>query len=261
MHRRAERIFTGGGHMDLKRRAALVTGGSRGLGAALGRRLAAEGARVVLVAREIAPLEGVVQQIRREGGEAHAVAGDIGAKEDIHRVAGAAAALVGPIDVLVHNASILGPVPLRLLLDTACEDLERTLAVNLVGPFRLTKVIAGSMALRGEGVVVHVSSDAAVSAYARWGAYGISKAALDQLNRTWGAELDEMGVRFVSVDPGEMNTRMHADAMPEADPRTLADPYDVAKIVTRIIQRAETLPNGARVEAAAWAAQEKEATS
>lgn len=238
--------------MDLRGKGALVTGGGRGLGAALGRRLAAAGARVVLVARDARAVETAAQEIRREGGEAHGLAGDVGVKEDIHRIAGAAAALVGPVDVLVQNASILGPVPLRLLLDTDCEEMERVLAVNLLGPFRLAKVIAGSMALRGTGVVVHVSSDAAVNGYARWGAYGVSKAALDQLNRVWGAELEGTGVRFLSVDPGEMNTRMHADAIPEADPKTLADPFEVAGRLVSMIRNASKLPNGARVEAASY---------
>jgi NAD(P)-dependent dehydrogenase (short-subunit alcohol dehydrogenase family) len=232
--------------MDLGVAAAIVTGGSRGLGAALAGALSARGARVVLVARERVALDETVARIRAAGGEAHAITEDVGDKQAIHRIAGAASALVGPIDLLIHNASTLGPVPLRLLLDTDCEDLERALAVNLVGPFRLTKAIAGGMALRGRGLVVHVSSDAAVSAYSRWGAYAVSKAALDHLNRTWGAELDGTGVRFLSVDPGEMNTRMHADAMPETDPRTLADPADVAARLVGLIERAETLPNGAR---------------
>ena len=237
--------------MDLRGTGAIVTGGSRGLGAALGKALAARGARVVLVARERGPIEETVAEILARGGEAHALAEDIGDKQAIHRIAGAASALVrGPIDLLVHNASTLGPVPLRLLLDTDCEDLERALAVNLIGPFRLTKAIAGGMALRGRGVVVHVSSDAAVSAYPRWGAYGVSKAALDHLSRTWGAELEGTGVRALSVDPGEMNTKMHSDAMPEADPRTLVDPAVVAERIVAIIERAEALPNGARVEAA-----------
>jgi NAD(P)-dependent dehydrogenase (short-subunit alcohol dehydrogenase family) len=239
-----------GGFMDLRDAGAIVTGGSRGLGAALGKALAARAARVVLVARERGPLEETVAEIARRGGEAYALAEDLGDKQAIHRIAGAASALVGgPIDLLVHNASTLGPVPLRLLLDTDCEDLERALAVNLIGPFRLTKAIAGGMALRGRGVVVHVSSDAAVSAYPRWGAYGVSKAALDHLSRTWGAELEGTGVRVLSVDPGEMNTRMHADALPEADPGTLADPGVVAERIVALIQGAEALPNGARVEA------------
>jgi NAD(P)-dependent dehydrogenase (short-subunit alcohol dehydrogenase family) len=236
--------------MDLRGAGAIVTGGSRGLGAALGSALAGLGARVVLVAREPGPLEGTVRRIRSSGGEAHGLAEDIGDKSAIHRIAGAAAALVGPIEVLVHNASTLGPVPLRLLLDTECEDVERAFAVNIVGPFRLTKVIAGPMVLRGRGVVVHISSDAATSAYPRWGAYSVSKAALDHLNRIWAAELAATGVRFVSVDPGEMNTRMHADAMPEADPASLADPAEVAARIVSLVRSDERLQSGSRVEAA-----------
>jgi NAD(P)-dependent dehydrogenase (short-subunit alcohol dehydrogenase family) len=213
----------------------LVTGASRGLGAALARRLAEKGARVVAVAQGAAALEEVVAGIVAAGGDAHAVPADIGDKHAIHPLAGAAAALVGPIDLLIHNASTLGHVPLVPLLDTECEDLERALQVNLVGPFRLTKAIAGGMAIRGGGTVVHVSSDAAVSAYPRWGAYGVSKAALDHLGRIWAEELP--AVRFLSFDPGEMRTRMHADAMPEADPATLADPDDVALRLIALLEK------------------------
>jgi NAD(P)-dependent dehydrogenase (short-subunit alcohol dehydrogenase family) len=214
--------------MDWNGVATLVTGGSRGLGAALGRRLAAAGARVVLVARHAEPLRALVAELRAAGGEAHAVVADVADKEAIHAIAGQAAALVGPIDLLVNNASTLGPVPLRLLLDTDCEDLEQALAVNLVGPFRLTKVVLGSMVLRGRGMVLNVTSDAAVEPYPGWGAYGASKAALEQLGRVWAAELLGTGVRVLTVDPGEMNTVMHAQAVPDADPATLADPAQVA---------------------------------
>ena len=236
---------------SLKGLSVLVTGASRGLGAALGRRLGRAGARLALVARGGEALEAVAREIRDAGGEAHALAGDVGDKRDAHRLAGAAMALVGPLDVVVHNASTLGAVPLRLLLETDCEDLERVLAVNLVGPFRLTKIVAGAMALRRRGLVVHVSSDAAVAAYPRWGAYGVSKAAQDHLGRVLAAELEGTGVRVVSVDPGEMNTRMHADAIPDADPATLADPDAVASRLAALIARPEAYaPNGGRVELA-----------
>jgi NAD(P)-dependent dehydrogenase (short-subunit alcohol dehydrogenase family) len=180
------------------------------------------------------------------------VVADVGEKSDVYPLAGTAAALVGPLDVLVHNASTLGPTPLRHLLDTECEDMERVLQVNLVGPFRLTKVVAGSMALRGSGVVVHVTSDASVAAYPTWGAYSVSKAALDHLGRVLGAELGEMGVRVFSVDPGEMDTVMHRDAIPDADPASLADPAVVAERIVRMIEAADRIPNGARLEAAGW---------
>ena len=124
--------------MPVRGAAAMVTGASRGLGAALARALAREGARVALVARGRDELERVAAEIRAAGDEAHGLVGDVGDKEQIHRLAGAAGALVGPVDLLVHNASTLGRTPLPLLLDTDCEELERVLAVNLVGPFRLT---------------------------------------------------------------------------------------------------------------------------
>jgi NAD(P)-dependent dehydrogenase (short-subunit alcohol dehydrogenase family) len=111
-------------------------------------------------------------------------------------------------------------------------------------------VVAGAMALRRRGVVVHISSDAAVNAYPRWGAYGASKAALDHLSRTWAAELEGTGVAFYAVDPGEMNTRMHAEAIPDADPSTLADPADVARRIVALVGRAGDVASGARVEAA-----------
>ena len=170
----------------------------------------------------------------------------------VHAIAHQAAALLGDVDLLIHNASTLGPTPLRLLLDTECEDVERALQVNALGPFRLSKVIAGAMALRGRGTIVHVSSDAAVEAYPRWGAYGASKAALDHLSRTWAAELAGTGVRVLAVDPGEMDTQMHADAVPDADRASLDDPADVARAIAAILGDETGAPSGARVRASEW---------
>jgi NAD(P)-dependent dehydrogenase (short-subunit alcohol dehydrogenase family) len=237
--------------MDIRNKSALITGASRGLGAALSRELARRGARVVMTARRADDLEAVARRIRAEGGTAHVLPADIGDKRAVHPLAGAAAALAGPVDILVHNASELGPVPLRLLLDTECEDLERVLAINLVGPFRLTKLLVGPMALRASGLVVLITSDATMNGYPRWGAYGLSKAALEQMGRIWSAEMEGTGVRFLTVDPGEMDTRMHADAIPEADRSKLADPKDVAIRIADLIGDAEALPSGARLELAA----------
>ena len=233
-------------------RAVVVTGASRGLGRALAEVLAERGAKVVLVARGEQELAEVAQGIRSRGGDAHAVAADIADKEATHRIAGLAHALVGEIDVVIHNASTLGPTPLRLLLDTECEDLAAVLETNLVGPFRLTKALAGPMALRGRGTIVHLSSDAAVEAYPRWGAYGASKAAQDHLARTLAAELEGTGVRVLAVDPGEMDTAMHAAAIPEADPAQLARPREVAERIAAMIEDAAAAPSGARLVASAW---------
>ncbi|MEO8554278.1 MAG: SDR family oxidoreductase [Kofleriaceae bacterium] len=228
-----------------------MTGASRGLGRALAEALAAGGARVALVAREAGPLADVVARIRGTGGIAHAVVGDIGDKQAIHKIAGQAQGLVGDIGIAIHNASSLGPVPLRLLLDTECEDLAAVLDTNLVGPFRLTKILAGAMALRGAGTLVHISSDAAIEPYPRWGAYGISKAAQDHLSRILAAELADTGVRILAIDPGEMDTKMHADAVPDADRATLQRPTDVAtKIVAMIASPHVT--TGARLSVPAW---------
>lgn len=232
-------------------RAVLITGGSRGLGRALGLALAERGDRVVLVARERGPLDAVVEEIRARGGQAWGIAADVGDKEAVHRVTGEAAALAGAIDLAIMNASTLGRTPMPLLLDTECEELEEVLQVNLVGPFRLTKVLAGSMALRGRGTVVMVSSDAAVEAYPTWGAYGVSKAALDHLARVWAAELGEAGVRFLAIDPGEMDTRMHAEAIPEADPATLAQPTVVADRILKLLDDPARAPSGSRLQAGA----------
>jgi len=237
--------------MDVRGRGVLVTGASRGLGAALARALARAGAHVVLTARHIDEVTAVAEEIRAAGGIAHALEQDVGDKQDVYRIAGTAAELVGPLELLVHNASSLGPVPLRRLAEVDCEDLERVLSVNLVGPFRLTKAVVGSMVLRGRGTVLHISSDAALGAYPSWGPYGASKAALDLLSRTWAAELEGTGVRVLSVDPGEMDTRMHADAVPGADRAALADPQHVARGILALLQDPD-VTSGARLEARRW---------
>jgi NAD(P)-dependent dehydrogenase (short-subunit alcohol dehydrogenase family) len=240
--------------MKINGTGALVTGASRGLGRALAETLAAKGARVAMVARDAGPLADAVATIRARGGNAHAIAGDISDKDAVHKIAGQAQGLVGEIGIAIHNASTLGPVPLRLLLDTECEDLAGVLETNLVGPFRLTKILAGAMALHGDGVLVHISSDAAVEAYPRWGAYGISKAAQDQLSRVLAAELADTGVRVLAIDPGEMDTKMHADAIPEADPASLQRPADVAARIVAMIEDASAVPSGARLSVPSWKA-------
>ena len=205
-----------------------------------------------MVARDAGPLGDAVAAIRNRGGIAHAIAADISSKDAVHGIAGQAQGLVGEIGIAIHNASTLGPVPLRLLLDTECEDLAAVLETNLVGPFRLTKILAGAMALRGDGVIVHISSDAAVEAYPRWGAYGVSKAAQDQLSRVLAAELAGTGVRVLAVDPGEMDTKMHADAIPDADPATLQRPAEAAARIVAMLEDAEHAPSGARLVAPGW---------
>jgi NAD(P)-dependent dehydrogenase (short-subunit alcohol dehydrogenase family) len=211
-----------------------ITGGTSGLGLALARRFRREGHAVAFTARTPERVAAVAAELG-----AHGVVADVGAKADIYPTATQITGRLGGLDVLINNASDLGPVPLRLLADTDCEDLERALAVNLVGPFRLTKALLGALAASARegrgGVVVNISSDAAVTPYETWGAYGASKAALRHLSRIWDAELAGEGVRVLSIDPGDMDTPLHALAVPDADPAELKRPEDAAAEVAAAI--------------------------
>jgi NAD(P)-dependent dehydrogenase (short-subunit alcohol dehydrogenase family) len=217
---------------------AAITGGTSGLGLALVRELGARGARVAFVARNAERVE----EIARRNPGTHGFAGDVSLKEDIYPMAAQIAGALGGLDILINNASTLGPARLELLGDTECEDLERALAANVVGPFRLTKALLGALAASArEGcgaVVVNITSDAAVNAYPRWGAYGVSKAALAQLTRIWKEEMAAEGVRFLAIDPGDMDTPMHAIAVPDADPVELKRPETAAREIADAIEEA-----------------------
>jgi NAD(P)-dependent dehydrogenase (short-subunit alcohol dehydrogenase family) len=212
-----------------------ITGGTSGLGLALVRRLLDAGADVAFVARGRAG----VARVSQERPEAHGIVGDVSRKEDIHPIAIQVLGALNGLDVLVNNASSLGPVPLAPLADTACEELEHAFATNVLGPFRLTKALLGSLTAAaregGAPLVINISSDAAVTPYAGWGAYGASKAALAHLTRIWDAELAAEGIRMVSVDPGDMDTPLHAVAIPDADRSTLKNPEQAAAEIVELI--------------------------
>src|SRR3954468_6047201 len=218
-----------GGADPLDGARVAITGGTSGLGLALVRELTRRGARVAFVARTRARVETVA----RENAGAHGIVADVSSKENIYPIALQVTGELGGLDVLVNNASDLGPVPLAMLSDTECEDLERAFATNVLGPFRLTKALMGALASsarEGRGaVVLNISSDAAVNPYPTWGAYGASKAALQHLSRIWGEEHAADGVRFLSLDPGDMDTPMHASAVPDADTSTLKRPEQAAR--------------------------------
>ncbi len=214
---------------------ALITGASRGLGRALARSFAREGADLALCGRRLAPLEDVAAEVGALGVRATVISADLGLARDVERVAATALDRLGAVDILVNNASDLGTVPLAHLSDASSEALQRALDVNVLGAFRLTRAVIGGMLLRGRGLVVNITSDAAVEGYPGWGVYGASKAALEGLTRSWAAELEGSGVRIVAVDPGDMDTEMHRAADPDADPATLRDPADVAEAILRIV--------------------------
>jgi NAD(P)-dependent dehydrogenase (short-subunit alcohol dehydrogenase family) len=219
----------------------VVTGGTSGLGLALTQALHARGAQVAFVARDAARVAHVASELRGS----HGIAADVAVKLDAHRIALQSLAALGGVDVLIHNASSLGPVPLALLADTDCEDFINALDVNVVGPLRLTKALLGALTASAReaspsraSLVVLISSDAAVTPYAGWGAYASSKAALLHMGRVWDAELREHGVRVLSIDPGDMDTPLHTLAVPNADPSQLKRPADAAQEVLSVISKA-----------------------
>ena len=216
-----------------------ITGGTSGLGLALARELVRRGSRVAIVARGRERVESIA---REAPGSLFGIAGDVSRKDDIYPIATQVLGNLGGLDVLVNNASDLGPVPLALLADTECEELERALATNLLGPFRLTKALLGALAAsarEGRGaVVLNISSDAAVNPYSHWGAYGASKAALHHLSRIWNEEAAADGIRFLSLDPGDMDTPLHALAVPDADRATLKRPEESAREMADAIEAA-----------------------
>ena len=212
-----------------------ITGGTSGLGLGLVCELLDRGARVAFVARHRADVERTMLDFPTARG----IVGDVARKEDIHPIAIQILGALDGLDVLINNASSLGPVPLRPLADTDCEDLELALGTNLVGPFRLTKALLGTLAASardgGSPLVVNISSDAAITPYEHWGAYGASKAALHHLSRIWDAELTGEGIHVVSVDPGDMDTPLHALAVPDADRSTLKRPEAAAREIADLI--------------------------
>ena len=214
-----------------------ITGGTSGLGLALLGLLHRRGASVAFVARDA---DRVAAVARRYPGS-HGIAADVSSKEGTHPLAIQLTAALGGLDLLVNNASSLGPAALAPLADTECEDFEAALATNLLAPFRLTKALLGALAASARqgrsALVVNITSDAGANAYAGWGAYGASKAALAHMSRIWDEELREHGIRVIAHDPGDMDTPLHAQALPEADPMSLKSPgTSAAELLDRIAE-------------------------
>jgi NAD(P)-dependent dehydrogenase (short-subunit alcohol dehydrogenase family) len=223
------------------RRTALVTGGSRGLGLALARYLAADGWNLVVDARDAAALERARRDIDAAGsGTVVALAGDMTDPVHVAALVNAAAGQ-GRFELLVNNAGTLGPSPLPHVAWLRTGDLERTLRTNVVAPLRLIQ--AALPHLRATtGAIVNITSDAAVEGYEGWGGYGASKAALEQLSRVLAAEESAQGLRVWWVDPGDMRTQMHQDAFPGEDISDRPTPESRVPGLVRLIE--ERPPSG-----------------
>lgn len=233
----------------LNGKRALITGATRGLGRQLALDFARAGAtQLAIVARDIGALNEVRDKIQQiaQGTYVLAIAADLAREEDVERAAALTlTAFGGQLDVLVNNASTLGPTPMPYLLDYPLEDFRETLNVNLIAPFLLIKKVLPAMIECG-GSIINVTSDAGVVGYPGWGAYGISKFGLEGLSQTWAAELDGSGVRVNWVDPGNMNTEMHRAAEPEEDPLQWADPAGVTGVFLYLASDESRAVNGQR---------------
>jgi NAD(P)-dependent dehydrogenase (short-subunit alcohol dehydrogenase family) len=213
---------------------ALITGASRGLGLALARALAERGWRLVIDARGAAGLEAARRELAALT-DVTAIAGDVG--DDSHRAALVDAA-GGHIDVLVNNASILGPSPQPALADYPLATLEDVVRVNVLAPLALVQAALPS--LQSGARVVNVTSDAAVEAYEGWGGYGSSKAMLDHLTRVLAVE--QPALQVYAFDPGDMNTTLHQAAFPGEDISDRPPPEDSVPALLELIEG--ELPSG-----------------
>ena len=217
---------------------AIVTGASRGLGAALARALVKEGWSVVIDARDAGALERTAEDLEGLGGTVTALAGDV--NDPAHRRALIEAVGDRPLDLLINNASSLGPSPLPSLTDVSPERLGEVFATNAVAPVALIQDAAPALRRSAHPTVVNITSDASVEAYSGWGAYGASKAALDHLGAVLAEE--EPGWTVWTVDPGDMRTRMHQEAFPGEDISDRPEPETVVPAFLALISSAR--PSG-----------------
>jgi NAD(P)-dependent dehydrogenase (short-subunit alcohol dehydrogenase family) len=236
----------------LNTKHVLITGASKGLGRQLALDFACEGAAALsLCARNLNSLLTLKHEINKIAPDSNVIVveADMSRPADIERLfAVTLNEFRGRLDVLINNASALGPAPMPFLLDYPFEDFQTVLNTNLVGPYLATREALPAMFESG-GSIINVTSDAGIVGYPGWGAYGISKFGLEGMSRTWAAELGETEVRVNLVDPGNMNTAMHRAAEPDEDPRQWADPADVTEVFIYLASDESKGISGRRFEA------------
>jgi short-subunit dehydrogenase len=228
--------------MNTTHKVALITGASRGLGRELARLLARQETSLILTARGAEALQAVTDELRTLT-EVVALPGDVRDPTHAERLVQLGLDRFGRIDVLINNASTIGPSPMPTLEAYPLAALAEVFRVNTLAPLHLIQRVLPSMRADGDGVIVNLTSDAAVQAYPTWGGYGASKAALEHLSRVLAAELEGTGIRVYTVDPGDMNTQMHQEAEPGVNLSHLPGPEVSAPAIVRLIERA-TAPFG-----------------
>src|SRR5215831_10229123 len=236
----------------LARKYALITGGSQGLGRQLAITFVKEGAAgLCIVARRSEFLDEVRNTLVEINPEIKVItiSADLSRQEDIERVVAITLhEFNGRLDILVNNASTIGPSPMPYLLDYPLEDFRNVINTNLIAPFLLIKKLLPAMIGNG-GSIINVTSDAGAIGYPGWGAYGISKFGIEGMSQTWAAELEGSGIRVNYVDPGNMNTAMHRAAEPDEDPHAWADPAEVTAVFLYLASDASRDVHGQRFQA------------
>lgn len=230
--------------MWLKGKTALITGASRGIGAAVAKRYAAEGAQVILTARTVGGLEEVDDAIRAAGGfPATLVPLDLRQHDMIDHLGASIFERFGTLDILVGNAAMLGS--LSPVSHAAPNEVEDVFKVNTLANYRLLRACDPLLRRSDAGRVIMLTSGAAKAAIAYWGPYAASKAALEHLTFTYAAEVRSTTIRVNVVDPGVVATKMRAQAFPGEDPETLPKPEEITDIFMRLV--AKDAPHGQRV--------------
>lgn len=222
----------------LKGKTALVTGASRGIGAAAAEALAAAGAHIIAVARTVGGLEELDDKIKAKGGTATLVPLDITDYEGIDRLGGAIYERFGKLDVLVGNAGMLGPLSPLGHIDP--KQWDNVMAVNVTANWRLIRSMDPLLRAADAGRAIFMSSGAATNIKAYWGPYAVSKTALEALVRTYAEETKNTAVRVNLINPGATRTKMRAAAMPGEDPQTLPSAEEIAPDILKLADPALT---------------------
>jgi NAD(P)-dependent dehydrogenase (short-subunit alcohol dehydrogenase family) len=233
--------------MNERKRVAMITGATKGLGKALAFAFAKAGYRIAICARGEDGLQRVKWELELAGAEVVAVRTDVSNEQEVERFVSIVENVLGPVDVLINNASVFGPGP-SLLVDYPNQQFGEVIRVNVMNPFLVTKRVLPGMLTRESGSIINVTSEAGRTGFATWGGYGVSKFAVEGLTQTWAAELQDTGVKVNMVDPGEMDTEMHGIAVPDCD-YGLAKPGDVVDVFLYLVSENSKGVNGQRFEA------------
>lgn len=238
------------GNKLLSGKVALVTGGSRGIGRAIAASYARAGARVYICGRDENRLQATLGELRTAGGAVDGIAGDIGVAEEARRIARTALERFGSVDVLVNNASILGPR--EPIVNYPLSAWDEVVRVNLTGLFLITQEILPTMIAQRGGSIINVTSGVGRVGKARWGAYAVSKAGLEVFTQVLAEELKDTGVRVNAVNPAATRTEMRAAAYPDENPSILPLPEQIMPLFLHLAADASANITGKSLNARDW---------